>query len=192
MEHAAVLIVGAGGLGAPVAHILQRAGVGSLTLVDPDRVEEENLHRQILYRDADIGRPKAEVAASRVGAQAQVMRLDDVVLTACHFLKIDVEGMEREVIEGATELITRFKPVMYVENEDPDKSDALVRLIDSLSYKMYWHRPFYFSPNNFFGNLHNVFPNTIAFNMVCLHESVTQNLTGLEPVTVPPADQAAS
>ena len=77
MEDAAVLIVGAGGLGAPVAHILQRAGVGSLTLVDPDRVEEENLHRQILYRDADIGRPKAEVAASRVGAQAQVMRLDE-------------------------------------------------------------------------------------------------------------------
>ena len=128
----------------------------------------------------------------QTGETVQVMRLDDVVLTACHFLKIDVEGMEREVIEGATELITRFKPVMYVENEDPDKSDALVRLIDSLSYKMYWHRPFYFSPNNFFGNLHNVFPNTIAFNMVCLHESVTQNLTGLEPVTVPPADQAAS
>ncbi|MEX0678489.1 MAG: FkbM family methyltransferase [Pirellulales bacterium] len=126
------------------------------------------------------------------GESVPMIRLDDLNLPACHFLKVDVEGMEKEVIEGGTSLIARCRPVMYVENENPDKSDALVRLIDSLSYRMYWHRPFYFSPNNFFGNLHNVFPNTIAFNIVCIHQSVTQELTGLEPIAVGPDRQVAS
>jgi FkbM family methyltransferase len=126
------------------------------------------------------------------GERVPLARLDDLTLPACHFLKIDVEGMEQEVLEGAVNLIDRFKPVMYVENDRPDKATSLVRYIDSLSYKMYWHQPFYFSPKNFFGNLHNVFPNIVALNMLCIHESIAQNLTGLEPVTVPPADQVAS
>ena len=57
-----VLVVGAGGLGAPVLLVLAGAGVGSLTVVDHDRVALSNLHRQPLYRTADIGRLKVESA----------------------------------------------------------------------------------------------------------------------------------
>jgi molybdopterin/thiamine biosynthesis adenylyltransferase len=57
------LIVGAGGLGAPAASHLAGAGVGTIGIIDPDRVELTNLHRQLVYGDADIGRPK--VAAAR-------------------------------------------------------------------------------------------------------------------------------
>ncbi|MEE8104285.1 MAG: HesA/MoeB/ThiF family protein [Planctomycetota bacterium] len=71
-----VLIVGAGGLGSPVAAILKTAGVADLTVVDPDAVELENLHRQILFHDADIGRAKADVVAQRLAVTTRRMRVD--------------------------------------------------------------------------------------------------------------------
>jgi molybdopterin/thiamine biosynthesis adenylyltransferase/rhodanese-related sulfurtransferase len=64
-----VLVIGAGGLGCPALLYLAAAGLGRITILDPDRVDASNLQRQVLYTDDDIGRPKAEVAAERLRAQ---------------------------------------------------------------------------------------------------------------------------
>lgn len=68
LKAAHVLIVGAGGLGAPAALYLAAAGVGRLGLVDPDTVSLSNLQRQILYDARDIGEAKVAVAARRLAA----------------------------------------------------------------------------------------------------------------------------
>jgi molybdopterin/thiamine biosynthesis adenylyltransferase len=68
LRAATVALVGAGGLGAPAALYLAGAGIGSLVLVDDDVVTRGNLHRQILYGEADVGRAKVDAAAERLAA----------------------------------------------------------------------------------------------------------------------------
>ena len=62
------LVIGAGGLGAPAAQFLVAAGVGTLTLCDPDTVDLTNLQRQILYATPDVGSPKVAAAKARLAA----------------------------------------------------------------------------------------------------------------------------
>lgn len=71
-----VLIVGVGGLGCPAAEGLARAGIGAMTLLDPDRVELTNLHRQLLHRTADLGRPKVDSAAETLARAFPSLRLE--------------------------------------------------------------------------------------------------------------------
>ena len=61
-----VLIVGVGGLGSPVAEFLSRAGIGSLGIVDDDKVSLSNLHRQSLYNTSDIGKFKVKIAKDKI------------------------------------------------------------------------------------------------------------------------------
>jgi adenylyltransferase/sulfurtransferase len=94
-----VLVVGCGGLGVPVISYLAGAGIGRLGLVDSDRLEPSNLHRQTMYALADVGKLKAELATERVRAlnpdvdvRAYTTRLDALNapdLIAQHDLVID-------------------------------------------------------------------------------------------------------
>ncbi|ESS04148.1 MAG: dinucleotide-utilizing enzymes involved in molybdopterin and thiamine biosynthesis family 2 [uncultured archaeon A07HR67] len=85
------LVVGAGGLGAPVIQYLAAAGVGTLELVDDDVVERSNLQRQVIHGDADVGEPKVESAARYVD------RLNPDIETATHETRLDA-GNARELI----------------------------------------------------------------------------------------------
>jgi len=83
LRAARVLVVGCGGLGVPIISYLSGAGIGRLGLLDSDRLEPSNLHRQTLYALADVGKLKAHLASERVRAlnpdvhaQTHVMRLD--------------------------------------------------------------------------------------------------------------------
>ncbi|SDQ71011.1 HesA/MoeB/ThiF family protein [Flagellimonas zhangzhouensis] len=69
LRNAKVLIVGVGGLGCPAAMYLAGAGVGKIGLMDHDKVDMSNLHRQVLFQETDVGRPKAVVAKERLEKQ---------------------------------------------------------------------------------------------------------------------------
>lgn len=126
--------------------------------------------------------------AANQGEVVQVAALDDLELAACRLIKIDVEGMEREVLSGAAKTLERFRPILYVENNQADKSDALIRAIDQLGYAMYWHRVPYFNPNNFYGNQDPYLAQFLAEpNMICLPKEMRQTMQGFEPVAVPGA-----
>jgi molybdopterin/thiamine biosynthesis adenylyltransferase len=71
----AVMVIGCGGLGSPAAIYLAAAGVGTIGLMDPDRVDVTNLQRQVLHTFADVGVPKVESAASKLGALNPELRI---------------------------------------------------------------------------------------------------------------------
>jgi FkbM family methyltransferase len=87
--------------------------------------------------------------------------------TPCHFLKVDVEGMELEVLKGARDMIREYKPALYIENDRPEKSDELIDYIRSLGYFPHWHCPALFNPNNFKGNKTELYPGVGSINMLC-------------------------
>jgi adenylyltransferase/sulfurtransferase len=66
LKNSKVIVVGAGGLGSPVLHYLTAAGVGTIGIIDYDVVEISNLQRQVIFTEADLGKPKAQVAAERL------------------------------------------------------------------------------------------------------------------------------
>ena len=86
LKAARVMLVGAGGLGSPLALYLAAAGVGRLGLVDFDRVEASNLQRQLLFGERDVGRDKvsAAVAAAARGQPAREVEPHGVRLTAAN------------------------------------------------------------------------------------------------------------
>jgi adenylyltransferase/sulfurtransferase len=105
---ARVLLIGAGGLGCPLAQYLTAAGIGTLGLVDFDTVDASNLHRQVLYGTADVGRPKTEVAAERIAAMNPDVRVErhDVRLTSDNALSILAEY--DVVVDGTDNFPTRY------------------------------------------------------------------------------------
>ncbi len=77
LSNSRVLVIGAGGLGCPALLYLAGAGVGTLGICDPDRLQINNLHRQTLYEANDIGQPKAELAARKLRALNPFIRVLD-------------------------------------------------------------------------------------------------------------------
>lgn len=75
---AKVVIVGMGGLGCPASQYLAAAGVGELTLIDHDIIETSNLQRQILFSDADLGKPKVKVAKTRLLQLNPLLHVDAI------------------------------------------------------------------------------------------------------------------
>jgi molybdopterin/thiamine biosynthesis adenylyltransferase len=108
LKAASVLVVGAGGLGAPVALYLAAAGVGRLVIVDPDVIDRSNLQRQVLYAEADIGRPKVEVAAERLATLNPHVAVQPVQARLEPANAAGLVGQVDFVLDGTDDFATRF------------------------------------------------------------------------------------
>src|SRR5262249_26221599 len=100
LKASSVLLIGAGGLGSPLALYLAAAGVGRIGLVDFDVVDFSNLQRQVLHGTPDVGRPKLHSARDRLGAINPEVRVDlyETRLTSAN--AFDLFGPYDIVIDG--------------------------------------------------------------------------------------------
>ena len=117
LKAAAVLVIGAGGLGCPALQYLAAAGIGRIGIVDGDSVDASNLHRQILYNDADLGENKAAKAAEKIS------RINP-------FVKTDIYA-EHLTTENALEIISGYDIVLDGTDNFPTRyliNDACVIL----------------------------------------------------------------
>lgn len=123
LQQAQVLIIGAGGLGCPVAQYLVSSGVGTIGIADFDMVSESNLHRQILYNAEDVGKSKALIACDRLFKQNPGITLvphTDKITSGNIIQVIDKYDI---IVDGTDNFETRYlindaavmvnKPVVY-------------------------------------------------------------------------------
>jgi adenylyltransferase/sulfurtransferase len=108
LKAARVLLVGAGGLGCPAAQYLAASGVGTIGIVDHDTVDVSNLQRQVLYTMHDIGRPKVDAAAARLGAMNPHVR---IIQHACRIDAANAMSLVAGydiVVDGTDNFATRY------------------------------------------------------------------------------------
>ena len=96
--------------------------------------------------------------------------IDSMALKRCDMIKVDVEGMESQVLKGASNTIANHKPLLFVENNSEPGSRELLEILDNLGYTCMWHLENYFNPDNFYQNSINVFQqHRPEVNMLCFH-----------------------
>lgn len=122
------------------------------------------------------------------GAQGEavpVMTVDGLALKDCRLIKIDVEGMELEVLKGSADTIARLRPRLYMENNRQELSAALIGHLLGLGYRLYWHLPALFNPANFRGEQRNLWPKVVSVNMLGLPPGDTLQVGRLRPILSP-------
>lgn len=105
---ARVLVIGAGGLGAPILMYLAAGGIGTLGVVDDDSVELTNLQRQVIHRTADVGRPKVESAADFVRALNPSVRMETHRERFTPATALDLVSAYDLVLDGSDNFATRY------------------------------------------------------------------------------------
>lgn len=123
LKSARVLVIGAGGLGAPVLLYLSAAGVGEIGIVDDDVVEETNLQRQVIFDESDKGRNKAEAAVARLSLKNRFCNFIPYPLRITSTNALDIIASYDVVVDGTDNFPTRYllndacvllgKPLVY-------------------------------------------------------------------------------
>jgi FkbM family methyltransferase len=131
---------------------------GSMTVPDLDPNVRQN------FGGLELDKPETSMG----GYPISVIKLDQLDLaSSLKLIKIDVEGMELQVLRGAAKTIEEHRPFLYVENDRLEKSSRLMSYIASLGYRMWDHFPPFWNPKNFAKKKKNIFANLASRNLFC-------------------------
>jgi adenylyltransferase/sulfurtransferase len=108
LKRARVLVIGAGGLGAPVLLYLAAAGVGTLGVIDDDTVSLSNLQRQVIHATGDVGRPKVESAIAALGRLNPHVGVEPHAVRLAAANALDVVSRYDLVADGSDNFATRY------------------------------------------------------------------------------------
>jgi molybdopterin/thiamine biosynthesis adenylyltransferase len=108
LREGSVLVVGAGGLGSPVAIYLAAAGVGRIGLVDFDRVDVTNLHRQVLYGTSAVGQPKLQAAKERLQDLNDEVRIETREARLTSENALEIMATYDVIVDGTDNFATRY------------------------------------------------------------------------------------
>jgi len=120
-----------------------------------------------------------------VGDPVQIVTIDTFAFPAIKLIKIDVEGMERDVIEGAVQTIRKSRPYIFLENNVEEKSAQLIQMLLDLGYRCWWFFEPYYNPDNYYGFHENIFTmvRRPQINMFCIHRDRKQDINNLTEIT---------
>jgi FkbM family methyltransferase len=117
------------------------------------------------------------------GENVEIAAIDRLGINHCDLMKVDVEGMEVEVLEGACKTIERFKPVLFIENNTVEGSTAILTLLDELGYDAWWSIFSNYNPQNWMESIDDYFSGyEPTANLLCHHRSRGGDSRGLPAV----------
>ncbi|PNE73238.1 FkbM family methyltransferase [Burkholderia thailandensis] len=136
------------------------------------------------YRgNGNFGGVSVQTEAMAGGIQMPCVRLDDMIRGwNVYLMKVDVEGFELQVLQGAQETLANNRPVLYVENDRVAQSPALIEYLWGQGYRLWWHISPLFNPQNFRTKADNYYLKLSAFNMVGVPQESNSILHGLEEI----------
>lgn len=148
--------------------------------------ENTSIHVPVLDPNKVMNFGCLQIEGHNTGDVVPIIRLDDLKLSGCNLIKIDVEGMEMSVLRGAAGILEKKRPAVFCENNSRQGSSEVVQFLTDAGYRMWWQIAAYYNPNNYFHNPENIWP-TIQpeANMICIPKEVQVNADWLQPVTGP-------
>ena len=138
--------------------------------------------------DANLLKQAGEAGVGSAEEEVPVIPLDSLQLTRCDLLKVDMQGRELSVLQGARQTIARHQPLLHVACNQQAKQAALLEHLLTLGYTLYWHTPPLYGPGNWFENPENEFGNAVTAHVLGIHSTVKAEIRGLPKIESPSSD----